>query len=182
MPVLVTFLCYCRIVTSVRAARRRPSFKPPVTFAWDYALTLTNMYSFVIFVAFWLPFGVVLAIGTVRYIPNRIFYNLAWFALSKSVVNNILYCCTNRHFRNAYVNLFHYCCCKTTVSFSRRQRGEGCRPSGDVRVHIIPGYNMYTSPQRAGAGGGGGGGGGGCSASGRAMSCHRSTSRDVYEL
>lgn len=77
------------------------------------------------------------------------------------------------------MNLFHYCCCKTTVSFSRRQRGDGaCRPSGDVRVHIIPGYNMYTSPQRAG-----GGGGGGCSgSSGRVASCHRSTSRDVYEL
>lgn len=180
MPVLLTFFCYCRIIISVRTARKRPSFKPPVTFAWDYALTLTNLYSFVGFVIFWLPFGAILAIGTVHYIPNRVFYNTAWFALSKSCVNSIVYCLANRHFRNAYVNLFHYCCCKTTVSFSRRQRGTdgACRPSGDVRVHIIPGYNMYTSPQRSHAGGGGGGG---CP-SARAASCHRSASRDVYEL
>lgn len=96
MPVFLTFFCYCRIVIKVRSARRRPSFKPPVTFAWDYALSLTNMYSFIIFVLFWLPFGVVLAVGTVNHIPNKIFYNLAWFALSKSCVNNILYCVTNR--------------------------------------------------------------------------------------
>lgn len=183
MPILLTFFCYVRIIVRVRAARARPSFKPPVTFSWDYALVKTNMYSFALFVIFWLPLGVSLAIGTAHSIPNRIFYNVAWFAMSKSCINNILYCVTNRHFRNAYINLFHYCCCKTTVSFSRRQRGgEGTRPSGDVRVHIIPGYNMYTSPQRAGAVGGS------CSGGKRSASCRPGASlssggsRDVYEL
>nr|CAH7727471.1 unnamed protein product [Callosobruchus chinensis] len=108
----------------------------------------SNIYSFAMFVVFWLPFGVVLAVGAVRRIPDSLFYNLAWLAISKSCINCILYAISNRHFRGAYVNLFHYCCCKTNMSFSRRQRPEGVRPSGDVRVHIIPGYNMYTSPQR----------------------------------
>lgn len=159
--------CYVRTAYQIRIYKSRPNFKPPVTFNWDYALMQTNMYSFILFVVFWLPFGVVLAVGTVRRIPDGLFYNLAWLAICKSCINSILYCVVNRHFRAAYVNLFHYCCCKTTVSFSRRQRPEGIRPSGDVRVHIIPGYNMYCSPQR-------GREGPRCSG--------RTNGRDVYEL
>uniref|UniRef100_A0A1B0GQ07 Uncharacterized protein n=1 Tax=Phlebotomus papatasi TaxID=29031 RepID=A0A1B0GQ07_PHLPP len=82
---------------------------------------------------------------------SRILYNTAWFGLSKSCIHNVVYCLTNRHFRNAYVSLFHYCCCKTNVSTARRNRAaEVARPAADVRVHIIPGYNMYsyTGPQR----------------------------------
>ncbi|PSN32338.1 hypothetical protein C0J52_25830 [Blattella germanica] len=157
LPATLTFACYLHITLRIRTAKSRPSFKPPVSFSWDYSLMKTNLYSFVLFVVFWLPFGITLGVGTMHTIPGRLFYNLAWFALSKSCINNFLYCITNRHFRNAYVNLFHYCCCKTTVSFSRRPRGgvevagPTTRPTGDVRVHIIPGYNMYsyTSPQRA---------------------------------
>ncbi|XP_067004079.1 alpha-1A adrenergic receptor-like [Anabrus simplex] len=175
LPALVTFACYAQIALRVRAAKSRPSFKPPVTFSWDYALMKTNVYSSVLFVAVWLPLGITLAVASVQHVATRIFYNLAWLALSKSCFNNLIYCVTNRHFRNAYVNLFHYCCCKTTVSFSRRQRGDVARPSGDVRVHIIPGYNMYsyTSPQRA-------------RETCKTASCRPGTSRpngrDVYEL
>lgn len=172
MPISLTFFCYVRTSYQIHMAKSRPSFKPPVTFGWDCSLMQTNMYSFVLFVVFWLPFGIVLAIGTVRTIPDSLFYNLAWLAISKSCINSILYCVTNRHFRDAYVNLFHYCCCKTTVTFSRRQRGAdgGIRPSGDVRVHIIPGYNMYCSPQRC--------------REGQSKRCvtGRANGRDVYEL
>lgn len=170
MPISLTFVCYVRTHFQVRTTRGRPNFKPPVAFAWDYALMQTNMFSFILFILFWLPFGVVLAVGMVRGgIPDSIFYNFAWLAISKSCVNSILYCILNRHFRGAYVNLFHYCCCKTTVSFSRRQRPECVRPSGDVRVHIIPGYNMYCSPQR-------------CREGPSKRSAGRTNGRDVYEL
>lgn len=168
IPLSLAFFCYVRTGYQVRVAKSRPSFKPSVTFGWDYSLMKTNLYSFLLFVTFWLPFGVVLAVNTVRTIPNTTFYNLAWFAISKSCINSILYCVSNRHFRGAYVNLFHYCCCKTTVSFSRRQRPEGVRPSGDVRVHIIPGYNMYCSPQRG--------------REGPKRLSSRPNGRDIYEL
>ncbi|XP_072397597.1 melatonin receptor type 1A-like [Diabrotica undecimpunctata] len=148
LPVLITLVSYIRAGYQVRKFKSRPSFKAPMTFNWDNMLMHSNIYSFVVFIIFWLPFGVVLALSTVRKIPNSLFYNLAWFAISKSCVNSILYGISNQHFRGAYINLFQYCCCKTTVTFSRRQRPEGIRPSGDVRVHIIPGYNMYCSPQR----------------------------------
>ncbi|XP_017780856.1 PREDICTED: melatonin receptor type 1B-A-like [Nicrophorus vespilloides] len=170
VPLTLTLFCYAKAKYKIRMVKSRPSFKPPVTFGWDYNLMLTNIYSFVLFIVFWLPFGVVLALDTtVRTVSDNVFYHIAWFAISKSCVNNILYCVTNRHFRGAYVNLFHYCCCKTTVSFSRRQRPDGTRPSGDVRVHIIPGYNMYCSPQR------------GREAQGKRCS-GRLNGRDVYEL
>ncbi|CAH1391730.1 unnamed protein product [Nezara viridula] len=175
MPALLTTLCYAKTIIQVRLARAHPSFKPPIAFSWDYSLMKTNMYSFFLFFLFWMPFGILLFIGSIKNISARLFYNLAWFALSKSCVNNFLYCIADRHFRNAYINLFHYCCCKTTVTFSRRTRGEGARPSGDVRVHIIPGYNMYsyTSPQRSRESG---------QTSKRSIATFRPQSRDVYEL
>lgn len=168
LPLSLTLFWYIKTSYRVRMAKSRPSFRPSATFGWDYNLMQTNMYSFLFFVVFWLPFGIVLAIGTVRTIPNSIFYHLAWLAISKSCINSILYCILNRHFRGAYINLFHYCCCKTTVSFSRRQRPECVRPSGDVRVHIIPGYNMYCSPQRC--------------REGPKRNISRVNGRDVYEL
>lgn len=193
VPLLITAGLYMRITYQVHVARLNPSFKPPLAFNWDYSLMLANAYSFVMFIVFWAPFAIALAMATIQKMMSaRVFYNLAWLALSKSCFNNLVYCAGNRHFRNAYVNLFHYCCCKTTVTFSRRARDGVSRPSGDVRVHIIPGYNMYsyTSPTRSresgscplqgrprgarangggcGSGGGSGGGGGG--------------GRDVYEL
>ncbi|XP_015517065.2 melatonin receptor type 1B-A-like [Neodiprion virginianus] len=163
VPALITILAYLCLVVRVRRATRA-SFKPPVAFAWDYDLTKTNMYSFAMFAVFWLPFGVTLCVSSVRPVSARVFYNLAWFALSKSCFNNLLYCVSDRHFRNAYVKLFHYCCCKTTVSFSRRTRGDGTgRSSGDVRlrVHIIHSYASPASCRPAVA---------------------RPNGRDVYEL
>lgn len=144
LPVLLTILVYLMLVTRVRRATRG-SYKPPVAFSWDYELTKTNIYSFFLFAIFWMPLGVALCVSSVRPVKAKVFINLAWFALSKSCFNNFLYCIVDRHFRNAYVKLFHYCCFKTTVSFSRRTRGEVSR-SGDVklRVHIIHSY--ATSP------------------------------------
>ncbi|XP_017889705.1 histamine H2 receptor-like isoform X2 [Ceratina calcarata] len=143
LPALVISFLYVKLVIRVRHATRG-SYKPPVAFSWDYELAKANIYSCVMFVIFWLPFGTVVCVNSFRPISARVFYNLAWFALSKSCFNNLLYCVADRHFRSAYVKLFHYCCCKTTVSFSRRTR-EGGRNASDVRlrVHII---HSYASP------------------------------------
>nr|XP_029735654.1 melatonin receptor type 1B-like [Aedes albopictus] len=150
LPLLLAFLIHIRIIVDVKRNMNLPNFKPNQAYTWDLSLVRTNFYSFLIFVLFWLPFCVILAYGTTKSVSNRVFYNTAWIGLSKSCFHNVIYCLTNRHFRSAYVSLFNYCCCKTTVAVSRRQRVDGSRPTADVRVHIIPGYNMYTSPQRAG--------------------------------
>jgi len=142
IPTLITILSYGLLIF-----RQPPS--SPMALNADFFVVKSNIFSFLLFVVFWLPFGSTLVLSPLQFVSRRLFYNLAWFALSKSCVNNLLYCATNRFFRHAYVNLFHYCCCKTTVSFSRRSR-EQARPPGDVRVHIIPAYNInYSSPNRA---------------------------------
>lgn len=133
----------------------QPSFKPSAMYKSDFALVRSNFYSFLTFVLFWLPFGIVFAISfstSPKHITDKMFYYTTWFGLSKSCFHNIIYCITNRHFRNAYFNLFNYCCCKASVSTVRRRTQTETNTRSDVRVHIIPGYNMYsyTSPQRSG--------------------------------
>lgn len=166
VPILITFYIHLRIILDVKRFMRLPNFKASLNYTWDLALARTNFYSFIIFVLFWLPFAIVLSYHSTTPVKKNVLYMCAWVGFFKSCIHNVIYCITNRHFRNAYVNLFHYCCCKTTVSVSRRQRTEVCRPTSDVRVHIIPGYNMYsyTSPQRSG-------------------NCHNYwTKRDAHEL
>lgn len=166
IPLFATFVIYLRIHMTMKRRGRKPNYKPNYWFSSDLSLAKSNFFSFVIFILFWTPFAVVASLATTRPITNQTFYNSAWVGMSKSCFYNIIYCLTHRHFRNAYVNLFNYCCCKTSfVATSRRHRtdcgnlggggggggvtGTG-RPASDVRVHIIPGYNMYsyTSPQR----------------------------------
>ncbi|XP_029172602.1 melatonin receptor type 1B-like [Nylanderia fulva] len=162
LPALITIFFYVKLVIRVRRVTR--TYKPPLAFSWDYELTKTNMCSCVMFAVFWLPFGLAVCVNSFRPISARVLYNLAWFALSKSCFNNLLYCVADRHFRSAYIKLFHYCCCKTTVSFSRRPRGgESSRNASDVRlrVHIIHSYASPSSCRPAVA---------------------RPNGRDVYEL
>lgn len=188
IPLCITGFFYARTVLRVRAARANPSFKPPLAFNWDYSLMLTNMYSYIMFIIFWAPFAIFMVLPPWEILGGRPFYWSVWFALSKSCFNNLLYCISNRHFCDAYVKLFHYCCCKTTVTFSRRPRSDGARPSGDVRVHIIPGYNVYpyTSPQRGSTGSGENIKKSSASTSKRAYrpgaGRNRSKDRDVYQL
>lgn len=130
------------------------NFKPTAIYKSDLSLVRSNFYSFLTFVIFWLPFTIVFSISfsTVpQNISDKTFYLTAWLGLLYSCFRNLIYLLTNRHFASAYLNLFNYCCCKTTVSTVRRRQTDPTTRS-DVRVHIIPGYNMYsyTSPQRAG--------------------------------
>lgn len=167
IPLFATFFIYLRIHMTMKRRVRKPNYKPNYWFSSDLSLAKSNFFSFVIFILFWLPFAIVACLATTRPITNQTFYNCAWVGMCKSCFYNIIYCLTHRHFRNAYVNLFNYCCCKTSfVATSRRHRdtshlsggggggggagGSSGRPASDVRVHIIPGYNMYsyTSPRR----------------------------------
>ncbi|XP_035729295.1 histamine H2 receptor-like [Vespa mandarinia] len=144
LPAVTITLLYAMLVLCVRRATRG-SYKPPIAFSWDYELTKANIYSCLMFMIFWLPFGAAVCVNSFRPMSAHVLYGLAWFAFSKSCFNNLLYCVADRHFRSAYVKLFHYCCCKTTVNFSRRTRADAGRNSSDVRlrVHII---HSYASP------------------------------------
>lgn len=143
LPALATIFLYVKLVMRVRRATRG-SYKLPAATSSDYELTKTNICSCLMFVVFWLPFGLAVCVNSFRPISPRVLYNLAWFALTKSCFNYILYGVADRHFRSAYVKLFHYCCCKT-VSFSRRPRSDV-----RLRVHIIHSYASPASCRQAG--------------------------------
>lgn len=69
---------------------------------------------------------------------------LLWPAILPPCLSSLINAISNRDFRRCYIQLFHYCCCKTSVALTRRSR-DNLRGGSDVRVHIIPGYNIYTS-------------------------------------
>ncbi|KAJ8664609.1 hypothetical protein QAD02_006271 [Eretmocerus hayati] len=146
LPMLFTIFFYIKLLLRVRS-NKRSSCKPPVTFCWDYELIRANMYSFIFFSILWMPLGIVFCMSAVKPVSPKVLVYLAWLAMSKSCFNNLLYCAADRHFRSCFMKLFDYCCCKTTVSFSRqRQRGgDGRSGSNDVRlrVHIM---HSYASP------------------------------------
>jgi len=144
LPLLITFLVHIKIIIDAKKFMSQPSFQKSSAYKSDFSLVRCNFYSFLTFVVFWLPFVIVFAIGfstTPKNITNKMYYVTAWIGLSKSCFHNFIYCITNRHFRHAYFKLFNYCCCKTTVSTTRR-RNDVTR--SDVRVHIIPGKLTFN--------------------------------------
>ena len=50
VPLAVTLFCFIVILVRVNSAKVPPSFKPPVTFSWDYSLMKTNFLSFICFI------------------------------------------------------------------------------------------------------------------------------------
>ena len=78
-------------------------------------------------------------------VVNTVFQRLIiWAAVLPPCLSSLINAIANKDFRRCYVQLFHYCCCKTSVALTRRPR-DNLRGGSDVRVHIIPGYNMYSS-------------------------------------
>uniref|UniRef100_T1IYG9 G-protein coupled receptors family 1 profile domain-containing protein n=1 Tax=Strigamia maritima TaxID=126957 RepID=T1IYG9_STRMM len=166
-PALVAFICYIKAIVEARDESKLERNGAPsspqqqdmiksatnlINFEKDYALLKTNLLVFTIFLLFWLPLGVAIALGAGGRVITRLLYdNLSWLALTNSCVNSIIYGLSNKPFRSAYNNLFHYCCCKTSVSFnSRRPRADpSLRPHSDVRVHVFSGYGNMAVPPSA---------------------------------
>lgn len=82
------------------------------------------------------------------------YLDTAWtVALSNSVCFSYLYAATNRDFREAFNKLFYYCCCKSHVTFARKgnaMRRTVANESHGLRVHIIPGLNIYANRKETG--------------------------------
>ena len=83
------------------------------------------------------------------------YLDTAWsVALSNSVCFSYLYAATNRDFREAFNKLFYYCCCKSHVTFARKgnaMRRTVANESHGLRVHIIPGLNIYAQRKETAA-------------------------------
>lgn len=83
------------------------------------------------------------------------YLDTAWtVALSNSVCFSYLYAATNRDFLEAFNKLFYYCCCKSHVTFARKgnaMRRTVANESHGLRVHIIPGLNIYANRKETAA-------------------------------
>lgn len=230
---VVAFSAYLRCLFALRDNKSfslQSALLTSPSLAKDVDLMKTNFAVFLVFLAFWFPLGIAMAVGSLRPISRRLYENLSWLALSNSCVNSFVYGIRNRFFRAAYTKLFHYCFCKTSVSFGRSSgppslqsrrcnessscgasttstsstnltshyhssisssayhhhhphsyhhhaagssmsSSSGPRSGPDVRVHIIPGYNIYA-PQRNR----------GDSSGHREAKSIRTANKDVYEL
>ena len=90
---------------------------------YDGALLRSNVAVYLMLIVCWTPLIAASAMGISRQLPLRLYNQLEWLAMAKSCLNPFVYAVCNKHFREAFVSLFTYCCCKTSVSFSRRVRG-----------------------------------------------------------
>lgn len=120
--------------------------------AWSYIVTNDKLLKSNIIVYFstflmWTPLCIVSIVHLTHPISQKLL-NLAWYlALANSCIFSFLYALTNKEFGNTFFKLFYYCCCKSHVTFTRK--GPGPRRAGfgtdqiNLRVHIIPGLNMY---------------------------------------
>lgn len=117
------------------------SCKPLVSYPYDSSLLRANVVIYLLFIVCWTPLMVATGLSasgpnnsaedvvaasddssslSTRSLPLRIFQQLQWLAMAKSCLNPFIYALCSKHYREAFVSLFHYCCCKTSVSFSRR--------------------------------------------------------------
>lgn len=133
----------------------------------DGYLLQSNVVVYLLSLLMWIPLTVTMVIDPINPIPQH-YLNTVWYiALGNSCCYSYMYAATNRDFREAFNKLFYYCCCKSHVTFTRKgqtMRRTVANESMGLRVHIIPGLNIYAqrkdATQSYGHGGHGGGGGG----------------------
>lgn len=91
---------------------------------------------------------VTMVVDPINPLPQEYLDTIWYIALANSVCYSYMYACTNREFREAFNKLFYYCCCKSHVTFTRKGPMVRRTPTNEtamgLRVHIIPGLNIYN--------------------------------------
>ena len=138
----------------------------------DDQLLKSNIIVFVLNLTLWLPFILLSVVARYReHLSQELRDSVWWMATLNCCSCSYAYALTNKDFREAFNKLFYYCCCKSHVTFQRKtpifRRQLDVDSRGNLRVHIIPGLNLYSTkangvPLAASShavnGGGGGGG------------------------
>ncbi|KAG9510415.1 hypothetical protein GZH46_01046, partial [Fragariocoptes setiger] len=121
------------------------------SFVADDQLLKSNIAVFVFTLFLWSPYLLTSAIVTGRrqlFVALDVSNTLWWILVLNSCSYSYVYASTNRDFREAFNKLFYYCCCKSHVTFQRKgpilRRQLDVDESGNLRIHIIPGLNLYA--------------------------------------
>ena len=137
MPIIITLLIYI----SAFFFCLRKNLQNSAEHKHNLQILRANCINFLFFILCWLPFCADLT-GRRWVLVDGVL----WLGLSNCCLSALVYLGASADFRCSYSRLFQYCCCKMSTTVIRSgDRGEQTRQSSEVRVHIIPGYNMYNS-------------------------------------
>ncbi|PZC81257.1 hypothetical protein B5X24_HaOG213134 [Helicoverpa armigera] len=133
-------------------SRLQAQYKRSQQYDRDFNMIHLNMAAYVLYMTCWIPY-----IVTVYKYPDAydgLYYHSAWIGAYRSMINGLLYSAMNANFRQAFSQLFVYCCCKNSLSApfrSRHRRNlDYSTPSGEVRVHVMHKAIAPSSPSRPG--------------------------------
>lgn len=116
----------------------------------DDQLLRSNIIVFAFNITLWLPF-VLIWLGDQhgRNMSQEVKDLVWWITTINCCSCAYLYALTNKDFREAFNKLFYYFCCKSHVTFARKtpifRRQLDMDSRGNLRVHIIPGLNLYSN-------------------------------------
>lgn len=113
----------------------------------DEFLLKSNVAVYLSHVIMWMPLVVVAAVSPFKPVTQDLLDTCWWLALAHSCIYSYVYAATNFEFREAFLKLFFYCCCKSHVTFQRKGAGPRRMIGSDgrsLRVHIIPGLNFQS--------------------------------------
>lgn len=116
----------------------------------DDQLLKSNIVVFVVNLTLWLPFILLTVAQQYRESLTQELKDAVWWLATLNCCScSYIYALTNKDFREAFNKLFYYCCCKSHVTFQRKtpifRRQLDMDSNGNLRVHIIPGLNVYSN-------------------------------------
>ncbi|XP_023219221.1 histamine H2 receptor-like isoform X1 [Centruroides vittatus] len=146
-PLLLTIIYFTRAIFKLRDFKLQLEVleDPTAYVLTDECLLKSNIVVFIVMLMMWMPYAVVIVISALRPVTINLMDTSWWVAITNSCLYSYVYAATNRDFREAFNKLFYYCCCKSHVTFTRRSRDPRRAGNGiGLRVHIIPGLNIYA--------------------------------------
>ena len=151
-PSLITLFYFTRCVFRVRFLKFQIETSrkdDPWSFiVINNKLLKCNIVVYVISLLMWMPLCITSIVHLSQPISQKLL-NTSWYvALANSCIFSFLYALTNKEFGDAFFKLFYYCCCKSHVTFDRKgpspRRTNLATDSINLKMHIIPGLNMYN--------------------------------------
>lgn len=77
IPLSIALVVHIKIIINAKKMMKKPSFKPNLAYQSDFSLIRCNFFSFLTFVIFWFPFGIVIMISTLtspKNVSDKMFY------------------------------------------------------------------------------------------------------------
>jgi hypothetical protein len=77
VPLVIALAVHIQIIVNAKKLMKKPNFKPNMAYQSDFSLIRCNFFSFLTFVVFWFPFGIVIvfsALPSPANVSDKVFY------------------------------------------------------------------------------------------------------------